>query len=51
MHMKTYKEYYQIGLDEHLDWESNEKDEVCRTIECKGELELNGEYLEIIADL
>ena len=49
--MKTYKEYYQIGLDEHLDWESNEKDEWWRTMECNGDLELKGEYLETITPL
>ena len=49
--MRTYKEYYQIGLDEHLDWESNEKDEWWRTMECNGDLELKGEYLETITHL
>ena len=49
--MKTYKEYYQIGLDHHLDWKSKQKDEWWRTNQQKGDLELKGEYLETITPL
>ena len=49
--MKTYKEYYQIGLDEHLDWKSNQKDEWWRAKQNKDELDLKGEYLETITPL
>lgn len=49
--MKTYKEYYQFGLDNELDWKSKEKDEWWRTKELKGDLELKGEYLETITPL
>lgn len=49
--MKTYKEYYQIGLDKHLDWKSKQKDEWWRTNQHKGYLELKGEYLETITPL
>lgn len=49
--MRTYKEYYQIGLDDHLDWKSKEKDEWWRTEQQKGELELKGEYLETATPL
>ena len=49
--MKTYKEYYQIGLDEHLDWKSKQKDEWWRAKQNKDELELKGEYLETITPL
>ena len=49
--MKTYKEYYQFGLDEQLDWKSKEKDEWWRTKQQKSNLELKGEYLETITPL
>ena len=49
--MKTYKEYYQFGLDNHLDWKSKQKDEWWRTNQQKGDLELKGEYLETITPL
>lgn len=49
--MRTYKEYYQIGLDNHLDWKSKQKDEWWRTNQHKGYLELKGEYLETITPL
>lgn len=49
--MKTYNEYYQFGLDEHLDWKSKEKDEWWRKEEYKNDLELKGEYLENITPL
>ena len=49
--MKTDKEYYQIGLDEHLDWKSNQKDEWWRAKQNKDELDLKGEYLETITPL
>ena len=49
--MKTYKEYYQIGLDKHLDWKSKQKDEWWRKEEYKNDLELKGEYLETITPL
>lgn len=49
--MRTYKEYYQIGLDHYLDWKSKQKDEWWRTKQYKGHLELRGEYLETIIQL
>ena len=49
--MKTYKEYYQIGLEDHLNWKSKQKDEWWRTNQQKGDLELKGEYLETITPL
>ena len=49
--MKTYKEYYQFGLDEHLDWKSKQKDEWWRAKQNKDELELKGEYLETVTPL
>lgn len=49
--MRTYKEYYQIGLEDHLDWKSKQKDEWWRTNQQKGDLELKGEYLETITPL
>ena len=49
--MKTYNEYYQFGLDEHLDWKSKEKDEWWRKEEYKNDLELKGKYLETITPL
>lgn len=52
--MRTYKEYYQFGLDEHLDWKSKQKDEWWRaklTKQQKSDLELKGEYLETITPL
>ena len=49
--MKTYKEYYQIGLNKHLDWKSKQKDEWWRKEEYKNDLELKGEYLETITPL
>ena len=49
--MRTYKEYYQIGLDEHLDWKSKQKDEWWRAKQNKDELDLKGEYLETITPL
>lgn len=52
--MKTYKEYYQFGLDEHLDWKSKQKCEWWRsklTKQQKSDLELKGEYLETITPL
>ena len=44
--MKTYKEYYQIGLNHNSNWKSEQKDEWWRTRQYKGDLELMGEYLE-----
>ena len=49
--MKTYKEYYQFGLEDHLNWKSKQKDEWWRTNQQKGDLELKGEYLETITPL
>ena len=52
--MKTYKEYYQIGLDEYLNWKSKQKGEWWRknlTKQQKSDLELKGEYLETITPL
>lgn len=49
--MRTYKEYYQIGLEDHLDWKSKQKDEWWRKEEYKNDLELKGEYLETITPL
>ena len=49
--MRTYKEYYQFGLEDHLDWKSKQKDEWWRTNQQKGDLELKGEYLETITPL
>ena len=49
--MRTYKEYYQIGLDDHLDWKSKQKNEWWRAKQHKGNLELKGEYLETITPL
>ena len=49
--MKTYKEYYQFGLDNHLDWKSKQKDEWWRAKQNKDELDLKGEYLETITPL
>ena len=49
--MRTYKEYYQFGLDEHLDWKSKQKDEWWRAKQYKGDLELKGEYLETATPL
>ena len=52
--MRTYKEYYQFGLDEHLDWKSKQKCEWWRaklTKQQKSDLELKGEYLETITPL
>lgn len=46
--MRTYKEYYQFGLDEHLDWKSKQKDEWWRIKQYKNDLVLKGEYLETI---
>lgn len=44
--MKTYKEYYQIGLNHHRNWKSEQKNEWWRTGQYKGNLEFMGEYLE-----
>ena len=49
--MRTYKEYYQFGLDNHLDWKSKQKDEWWRAKQNKDELDLKGEYLETITPL
>ena len=49
--MRTYKEYYQIGLAYHLDWKSKQKNEWWRTKQFKGDLNLKGEYLETITPL
>ena len=49
--MRTYKEYYQIGLDNYLDWKSKQKDEWWRKEQYKNDLELKGEYLETITPL
>lgn len=49
--MKTYKEYYQIGLTHHLDWKSKQKNEWWKTRQYKGDLELKGEYLETITTI
>ena len=49
--MRTYKEYYQFGLEDHLDWKSKEKDEWWRAKQYKGDLELKGEYLETATPL
>ena len=49
--MKTYKEYYQIGLAHYLDWKSKQKNEWWRTRQYKGDLALKGEYLETITPL
>ena len=49
--MRTYKEYYQIGLEDHFNWKSKQKDEWWRTNQQKGDLELKGEYLETITPL
>ena len=49
--MRTYKEYYQFGLEDHLNWKSKQKDEWWRTNQQKGDLELKGEYLETITPL
>ena len=49
--MRTYKEYYQFGLDDELDWKSKQKDEWWRTKEQKGDLKLKGEYLETATPL
>ena len=49
--MRTYKEYYQIELEDHLDWKSKQKDEWWRKEEYKNDLELKGEYLETITPL
>lgn len=49
--MRTYKEYYQIGLDHLLDWKSKQKDEWWKTRPYNDNLELRGEYLETIIPL
>ena len=49
--MKTYKEYYQFGLNDELDWKSKQKDEWWRAKQYKGDLKLKGEYLETITPL
>lgn len=49
--MKTYKEYYQIGLNHHRNWKSKQKNEWWRTGQYKGHLELMGEYLETTIQL
>lgn len=49
--MKTYKEYYQIGLSHYLDWKSKQKNEWWRTSSYRGDLELKGEYLETVTPL
>ena len=36
--MRTYKEYYQFGLNDELDWKSKQKDEWWRTNQQKGDL-------------
>ena len=46
--MKTYKEYYQIGLSHHLDWKSKQEEEWWRRNELKGKLNLEGDYIETI---
>ena len=46
--MKSYKEYYQFGLNEHLDWKSKQEEEWWRRNELKGKLNLEGDYIETI---
>ena len=46
--MKSYKEYYQFGLEHYLDWKSKQNDEWWRRNELKGKLNLEGDYIETI---
>lgn len=46
--MKSYKEYYKLGLDSHLDWKSKQEEEWWRRNELKGKLNLEGDYIETI---
>jgi len=46
--MKTYKEYYQIGLNHYLQWKYSQKDEWWRKKAFCGHLDLKGDYIETV---
>ena len=45
--MKTYKEYYELGLREHLEWRSHQKEEWWKRGSQDG-LEIKGDYIETV---
>ena len=46
--MRTYKEYYQFGLNEHLDWKSKQTEEWWKNKNDFDYLETKGDYIETI---
>jgi len=46
--MKTYKEYYQIGLSHHLDWKSKQDEEWWKNKNDFGYLEVKGDFIETV---
>ena len=46
--MKSYKEYYQIGLSHHLDWKSKQDTEWWKERSLIGHLDLKGDYIETV---
>lgn len=46
--MRTYKEYYQFGLNEHLDWKSKQEEEWWRNKNEYDYLKTKGDYIETV---
>ena len=46
--MKSYKEYYQFGLNEHLDWKSKQEEEWWRNKKDYDYLKTKGDYIETV---
>lgn len=46
--MKTYKEYYQFGLNEHLDWKSRQDEEWWKNKDDYRYLDTKGDYIETV---
>ena len=46
--MKSYKEYYQLGLRRHIDWKSRQDEEWWKNKDDFGYMEKKGDYIETV---